>query len=86
MNVALPTVTTTDGVSTLSLPALPVASDDPQASEYAMVLADGIDAAAPATCGWVVDVQGNLEHVADALGGLRVVAGGAGDVLPGSGW
>lgn len=60
MNVTLPTVTTTDGISTLSLPALPVASDDPQASEYAMVLADGIDAAAPATCGWVVDVQGNL--------------------------
>lgn len=60
MNVTLPTVTTTDGVSTLSLPALPVASDDPQASEYAMVLADGIDAAATATCGWVVDVQGNL--------------------------
>ena len=60
MNVTLPTVTTTDGVSTLSLPALPVASDDPQASEYAMVLADGIDAASPATCGWVVDVQGNL--------------------------
>ena len=60
MNVTLPTVTTTDGISTLSLPALPVASDDPKASEYAMVLADGIDAAAPATYGWVVDVQGNL--------------------------
>lgn len=59
MNVTLPTVTTTDGIGTLSLAALPVVSDDPKASEYAMVLADGIDAAAPATCGWGVDVQGN---------------------------
>lgn len=53
-----PTVTTTGGVTTLVLPELAGGSPRTQ-QRYADILADGIAAAAPATCGWVVDLRGN---------------------------
>jgi C-terminal processing protease CtpA/Prc len=53
-----PTVTTTGDVTTVVVPEL--AGGSPQTQQrYADTLADGIAAAAPATCGWVVDLRGN---------------------------
>jgi len=57
--MTLPRVTTEGGITVLSLPPLILEGADPGAVRYARTLADGIDAAAPETCGWVVDLQGN---------------------------
>ncbi|MBO0919845.1 S41 family peptidase [Cellulomonas sp. zg-ZUI222] len=53
-----PTVTTADGVTTVTVPAFGSASSDLR-DRYARAAADGIAAAAPGTCGWVVDLRGN---------------------------
>ncbi len=53
-----PTVTTTDGVTTVTVPAFGSVSSDLR-DRYARAAADGIAAAAAGTCGWVVDLRGN---------------------------
>ena len=60
-----PTVTTTSGasaanlgVTTVTLPALGTVEKD-LLNRYAATAADGIDAAASVTCGYVVDLRGN---------------------------
>lgn len=53
-----PTVDTKDGITTVTVPPLGVVPLEQQ-QEYARTLADGIDVAAPGTCGWVVDLRGN---------------------------
>ncbi|MBI9115692.1 S41 family peptidase [Sanguibacter suaedae] len=53
-----PTVTTQDGVTTVTVPEVGSVSEELQ-QRYADVLARGIAEAAPGTCGWVVDLRGN---------------------------
>lgn len=53
-----PTVRTSGGVTEIRVPALGVV-DVARQEEYARAAADRIDAAAPATCGWIIDLRGN---------------------------
>jgi carboxyl-terminal processing protease len=53
-----PTVTTQDGVTTVTVPGVGSVSEELQ-QRYADVLARSIADAAPGTCGWVVDLRGN---------------------------
>lgn len=53
-----PTVSTVDGVTTLTLPEL-VSGASVTQQRYADTLAQGIKTASPSTCGWVVDLRGN---------------------------
>jgi len=55
---AEPTVSTVDGVTTLTLPELVSGASDTQ-QRYADTLARGIETASGATCGWVIDLRGN---------------------------
>lgn len=55
---AAPTVETVSGVTTIVLPEMISPSPEDQ-KDYALTVADGIDRAAAATCGWVVDLRGN---------------------------
>lgn len=53
-----PSVTTSSGVTTVTIPALGSVSAELQ-QEYALAAAEGIAAAGPKTCGWIIDVRGN---------------------------
>jgi carboxyl-terminal processing protease len=53
-----PTVTTGDGVTTITLPELTSSSSVVQ-QRYADTASKGIADAAPSTCGWVLDLRGN---------------------------
>lgn len=57
-DLVLPTVTTDGGVTTVTVPAVGDVTPE-QRDAYARAAADGITAAAPRTCGWVVDLRGN---------------------------
>lgn len=53
-----PAVTTAGGITTVTVPALGSVSAELQ-EEYALAAAEGIAAAGPETCGWIIDVRGN---------------------------
>lgn len=53
-----PTVSTEGGVTTVQLPPLGEVSPELR-QNYAQVAADEVAAAAPASCGWVIDLRGN---------------------------
>lgn len=53
-----PTVTTENGITTITVPKLGSVSEELQ-QQYAQTAADGIAAATPGTCGWVIDLRGN---------------------------
>lgn len=55
---AAPTVTTANGIITITIPELGGVSEELQ-QQYAQTAADGIAQAAPQTCGWIVDLRGN---------------------------
>lgn len=55
---APPTVTTTGRVTTVTVPAVGFATPEQQ-QQYADAAAKGIEAAAPNSCGWIVDLRGN---------------------------
>lgn len=69
----LPTVTTSGKVTTIALPKVTV--DDPAfLATYAQQTADAIAAAAPQTCGWILDLRhnhgGNMWPMAAAVSAL----------------
>lgn len=54
-----PTVRSEGGITTVVLPEMISANVEDQ-TDYAMTAADGIDRAAAGTCGWIVDLRGNV--------------------------
>jgi len=53
-----PTVTTADGITTVTVPAVGAVSEEMQ-RHYARTAASGIVDAADQTCGWIIDLRGN---------------------------
>lgn len=53
-----PTLATAGRITTITVPELGGVSAD-QLQQYADTAAQGIEAAAPTTCGWVIDLRGN---------------------------
>lgn len=53
-----PSLVTTGGITTITLPALGGVSPQQQ-QDYADAAAHGIRDAAPSTCGWIIDLRGN---------------------------
>lgn len=53
-----PTITSADGVTTVTVPAVGPVSTEMQ-QRYAHAAADGIASAAATTCAWIVDLRGN---------------------------
>jgi carboxyl-terminal processing protease len=55
----VPTVSSQGGITTVVLPEM-ISPDASDQDAYATTVADGIDHAAAGTCGWIVDLRGNV--------------------------
>ncbi|WP_323986722.1 S41 family peptidase [Microbacterium plantarum] len=58
-SVPAPTVSSEGGITTVVLPEM-LSTDADDQDAYAITVADGIDRAAAGTCGWLVDLRGNV--------------------------